>query len=113
MYGSFVDTAGASARPFIGSRRCASVRTRRLGARRLHAVVADHRRGEADELLREARVGDDLLVAGHRRREDRLADRKTLGGDGLSPEDGAVLERDEARHAAYTSLPAAIVARTL
>ena len=38
------------------------------------AVVADHRRGEADDLAAEARVGDDLLVAGHRGREDRLAE---------------------------------------
>ena len=43
------------------------VRAARLGARVGDAVVADHRRGEADELALEARVGRDLLVAGHRR----------------------------------------------
>ncbi len=89
------------------------MRARGLGAALRNAVVADHRRREADDLLREARIGDDLLVAGHRGREDRLADRKALGGDGLSSEDRAVLEREEASHAPYTSLPAAIVARTL
>ncbi len=54
----------------------ARVRARRLRARLVDAVVADHRRREADELLREARVGDDLLVAGHRGREDGLAARE-------------------------------------
>ena len=58
----------------------ARVRPLRLGALVGDAVVADHRRREADELLRVARVGDDLLVAGHRGREDRLAEREALGG---------------------------------
>ena len=85
----------------------------RLGAALGDAVVADHRCREADELLREARVGDDLLVAGHRSREDGLPHRKALGRNRVAAEDRSVLEREEAAHAEYASLPAAIVARTL
>ena len=47
------------------------------------AVVADHRRREAEDLLRVARVGDELLVAGHRGREDGLAEGDALGADRL------------------------------
>ena len=61
-------------------------------------VVADHRSREADELLREARVGDDLLVAGHPSREHRFAAREPLRADRLAAEDVAVLERQETRH---------------
>ena len=75
------------------------------------AVVADHRRREADELLGVARVGDGLLVAGHRRREDRLAEGDPLRGDRLAVEDRAVLEQQVAAHAANTTLPSAIVLR--
>ena len=53
----------------------AHVRRPRLAALVGDAVVADHRRREAEDLLGVARVGDDLLVAGHRRREDGLAER--------------------------------------
>ena len=76
------------------------------------AVVPDHRRGEADQLLGEGGVGDDLLVTGHRGREDRLSDREPIGRDRLPAEDRSVLEREEPGHAAYTSRPAATVART-
>src|SRR5262249_39339567 len=84
----------------------------RLGAPLGDPVVADHRRREADQLLREARVGHDLLVAGHRRREHRLADREPVGRDRLATEDGSVLEREEAAHAANTTRPAAMVVCT-
>ena len=79
------------------------------------AVVPDHRRGEADELLREARVGDRLLVAGHRGREDRLAERDALGAHRLAGEDRPVLERQvTVRCVAHpcTSRPSATVCRT-
>ena len=84
----------------------------RLGPALGDAVVPDHRRREAHELLGEARVGDDLLVTGHRGGEDRFADGEALGPDGVAAEDRAVLECEEAGHAEYASLPAAIVART-
>ena len=50
----------------------------------LHPVVADHRLREGDELARERRIGDHLLIAGHRGREHHLADarcraRRTAG----------------------------------
>ena len=69
-----------------------------FGAALRDPVVADHRGREADELLSKARVGDDLLVAGHRGGEDRFADRESVGGDRLAAEDGAVFEREEAGH---------------
>src|SRR4051794_38040601 len=68
------------------------MRSRRLRACCFDAVVADHGSGEADELLREARVGDDLLVAGHRRREDRLAAGEAGCADRVAREDRAVLQ---------------------
>ena len=45
----------------------------RLHVRRRHAVVPDQRVGEDDDLAGVARVGDRLLVAGHRGVEDDLA----------------------------------------
>ena len=60
------------------------------------AVVADHRRREADELILEARVGDRLLVAGHAGREDGLAERVAVGADRLAVPDRAVREREVA-----------------
>ena len=87
---------------------------RRLEPRVVDAVVADHRRREGDELAREARVGDRLLVAGHGGREDGLAERDAGGADRAGREDGAVLEGEEAvAHAAYTTLPSAIVLTTV
>ena len=91
-------------RPRVGARG--------LGALRRDAVVPDHRRREGDELLGEARVGDDLLVAGHRRREDGLAVRDAERTDRAAAEDRPVLEGEEAAHAEYTSFPAATVWRT-
>ena len=88
------------------------VRARRLGATGGDAVVADHRRREADELLGEARVGDGLLVAGHRGREDRLAEGDALRADRLAAEDRPVLERQEGAHPC-TSRPSATVFRTV
>ncbi len=77
----------------------AGVRARGLVASARHAVVADHRRREADDLLREARVGGDLLVAGHAGREDRLAEGEALGRDRGAAEDGPVLQHQEAARA--------------
>ena len=87
---------------------------RRLEPRVVDAVVADHRRREGDELAREARVGDRLLVAGHRGREDGLAEGDAGGADRAGREDGAVLEGEIAvAHAAYTTRPSAIVLTTV
>src|SRR5439155_20388546 len=53
----------------------------------------------------------DLLVAGHRGREDGLAELESVGADGFAAEDRAVLESEKARHSC-TTFPAAIVIRT-
>ena len=52
----------------------------------LHAVVADHRRRERQDLTREARVGEALLVAGHAGREHDLAQRQAGRRAGLAVE---------------------------
>ena len=101
---------GGTAR--LAHQHCARVRPLRLGAPLGDAVVPDHRRGEADELLRVARVGHDLLVARHRGREDGFSEREALGRHRLAAEDRAVLEREEARHPSNTIRPSAMVART-
>ena len=63
--------ARAASRPLLAAERAHERRLRvrlgRLAALVGDAVVADHRRREADELARVARVGDGLLVAGHAR----------------------------------------------
>ena len=87
----------------------ARVRRRRLGALVGDAVVADHRRGEADELILEARIGDRLLVAGHAGREDSLAERVALGADRLAVPDRAVFKREVA-HSNATFPPASVIA---
>ena len=45
-----------------------------------------------DELPGVRRIGEDLLVAGHRRREDGLAGGRAARAEGLAFEDGAVGE---------------------
>ena len=77
------------------------------------AVVSDHGSGEADDLLRVARVSDDLLVAAHGRGEDGLAVGDPRRANGPPPQDGAVLEDDEVPHAEYAVRPAAIVSATV
>ena len=64
------------------------------------AVVADHRRGEGDQLRVERRVGHALLVARHAGREDDLADGVAGRAAGLAVEARAVLEQDVGAHAA-------------
>ena len=93
-----------------------------LGARRLlgcglDAVVADHRGREAEQLAVEARIGERLLVAGHARREDGLADGAGRRTDADRREDRAVREVQGSRsHAAtvafrWATWPAASVSR--
>ena len=59
------------------------------------AVVALQRVGHHEDLLGEGRVGERLLVAGHRGAEDDLAVRARRGADGVAGEDGAVFEDEE------------------
>ena len=63
-----------------------------LHPRLVDAVRPDQRIREAEHLRDVARVGDRLLVAGHRGREAGLARRDAVGADGDAREDGAVLE---------------------
>src|SRR5262249_47671203 len=86
----------------------ARVRGGGLGALGRDAVVADHRRREADELILEARVGRCLLVAGHAGREDGLAERVTLGAYRLALPDRAVCECEVA-HSNVTWPPASVM----
>ena len=56
------------------------------------AVVADLRIGHRDDLPAVTGVGEDFLIAGHRRVEANLAVDFAVGPDGSSGEDGAVFE---------------------
>ena len=67
----------------------------RLGA---HAVVADVRGREGDQLAGEAGVGHRLLVARHAGREDDLAGHVAGRPDGLAVEALAVLEQQIGAH---------------
>ncbi len=69
-----------------------------VGAR-ADPVVADVRRGEGDDLAREARVGHRLLVARHAGREHHLAGHVATRADGVAVEALAVLEQDVGAHA--------------
>ncbi len=61
------------------------------------AGVADVRIGERDDLAGIGRVGQDFLVARHRRVEDDLAGRDAGSADRNSPKHRAVLEREHCR----------------
>ena len=63
-----------------------------LVAARPGPVVADHRRGEAEDLPEVRRVGDRLLVAGHAGGEDHLAQGRARGRGRARLEDEAVLQ---------------------
>ena len=87
--------------PRLVAEQRARLHARRLQRGLLDAVVADHRRGEAEELAVEARIGERLLVAGHPRREHGLADGAGLGADGRRRPARAVGEVEGSRgHAA-------------
>jgi hypothetical protein len=58
----------------------------------IHAVVADLRRGHAEDLAAVGGVGEDLLVAGHRRVEAHLARHGAGGAERLTEIDRAVFE---------------------
>ena len=85
----------------------------RLQSGIVDAVVPDHRGREGDELPGKARIGDRLLISGHRGREHRLAERNTRSGDRTTREDRAVLECQVAHaHVANTTRPSATVFTT-
>ena len=58
----------------------------------IDAVVADLRVGHRDDLAAVAGIGEDLLVAGHRRVEADFAVDFAIGADRSAGEDGAVFE---------------------
>ena len=59
----------------------------------VHAVVADVRVSERDDLLAVAGVGQDFLVARHGGVEHHLTDRATSRTDGVADKDRAVCKR--------------------
>src|SRR5262249_26728580 len=67
----------------------------RLDVLAVHSDVADLGVGHHHELALVRRVREDLLVAGHARVEDELADRLADGPEGTAAEDGAVGERED------------------
>ncbi len=69
----------------------------RLGVLVVHPGVADVRRGHHARPGDGRRVGQDLLVAGHARREDRLAEGLPHGPEGAAPERAAVLQDEHGR----------------
>ncbi len=60
----------------------------------VHAGVADVRVGQGDDLAAVRGIGEDLLVAGHRRIEDDLPDRGSGGADGAAAEHRSVGENE-------------------
>ena len=58
----------------------------------VHAVVADLGVGHRDDLPAVARIGEDLLVAGHRGVEADLAVDLAFGAEGRSGKDGSVFQ---------------------
>ena len=69
----------------------------RLDVVDVHADVADVRIRERDDLAGVGRIGEDLLVAGHRRVEDDFARGVALGADRATSEDAAVGKRQHCR----------------
>ena len=61
------------------------------------ADIADMREGEGDDLPGIGRIGEDLLVAGHRGVEADLADRLAGGAEADAFEHGAVGQHQEGR----------------
>ena len=67
----------------------------RLGILAVDAVVADLGRGEHDELAGVGRIRENLLVAGHPRVEDDLAQRVPRRAEGDAAKDHAVVQREK------------------
>jgi carbamoyl-phosphate synthase small subunit len=73
--------------------------------------VADVRSGLDDDLPVVRRVREGFLVAGHRGREHRFADRLPRGAVGLAAEGPAVLEYEQRGSAAQAGFPSKTVGR--
>ena len=67
----------------------------RLGVLGIDAVVADLGRREHDELAGVGRIRENLLVAGHPRVEDDLAQRVPRRAEGDAAKDRAVVQRQK------------------
>ena len=80
------------------------MRLGRLEVFRIRTIVPDERKGHRHDLATVGRVGEDLLVAGHRRVEDDLAGACARRAEGLAGEHAAVLERESADHAVASSV---------
>src|SRR5262249_22220104 len=76
--------------------RCRS-QTCRLDVLGIGADIADMREGEGDDLPGIGRIGQDLLIAGHRRVEADLADRDARGARARSFDDRTVGEHEQCR----------------
>jgi hypothetical protein len=74
-------------------------RVHALDVFQIGADIADVREGEGDDLAGVGRIGDDLLVAGHRGIEADLARLDLGSADALAPEDGAVGQHQRGRRA--------------
>ena len=69
------------------------------------AVVAYKWVGEDEDLAGKRRVGEHLLVSGHRSREDDLAVGASRGAEGLAFEGSAVFEDEEGSNGHQTPFP--------
>jgi hypothetical protein len=69
----------------------------RLGVLGVGAHIADVRVGQGDDLLPVGGIGEDLLIAGHRRVEDHLAGRLPADANGNAFENRAISECEQGR----------------
>jgi hypothetical protein len=69
----------------------------RLDIFEIGADISDMRKCEGDDLPGVRRIGDDLLVAGHRGIEADFADRMAGGPDAFAPENRAVSQHQRGR----------------
>ena len=73
----------------------------RLGVFLVHADIADMREGEGDDLSGIGRVGQDFLVAGHRRVEADFAGRLADGAEAEAFQHRAVRQHEERGRARF------------
>jgi hypothetical protein len=69
---------------------------------RVDSGVADERAGHQDDLPLVGGIGQDLLVAGHPRIEDNLAQNLAFSGKGISPVNAPILQDQQGL---FSSLP--------
>ncbi len=73
----------------------------RLGVLLVHADIADMREGEGDDLPGIGRVGQDFLIAGHRRVEADLARRLADGAEAEAFQHRAISQYEERGRARF------------